>query len=113
MASSCIKASWEKAKTIKWIPAKPFSHHTNFGCSKFFISMDREECVFKSGMQMERGYIEAPSGRHSWELKKDWDWHLLMAQLEEDPQFQKMLVRLMKKGRVPSEAGQLDEPLEF
>ena len=77
--------------------AKPLSHHTNFGCSKFFISVDHQERSFKSGMQIERGYMEAPTDRQSWVLKNDWDWHLLMERLEEDPRFHKMLARLMTR----------------
>jgi len=69
---------------ICWLPrsnreAKPVSHDVNFGCAKFFISADREESVFQSGMQVERGSIrddpEIPGT-----LGKDWDWHRLLKQ---------------------------------
>jgi hypothetical protein len=93
--------------------AKPLSHHTNFGCSKFFISIDREERAFKSGMQVERGYIEAPSGRRTWELQKDWDWHLLRGNLEVDPQFYEGLLGLMKKEGFHVKVGSWTNPSSF
>jgi len=92
---------------------KPVSHHTNFGCSKFFISIDREECNFKSGLQVERGYIEAPSGRQSWRLKKDWDWYLLAENLEGKPEFHQMLAGLMKKEVFHLKVGSWANPSSF
>lgn len=93
--------------------AKPLSHGTNFGCSKFFISIDREEQAFKSGMQVERGYIEAPAGRQTWQLKKDWDWHLLLRYLERDAGSLEMLVRLMKKEGFHLKVGSWTNPSGF
>src|SRR3970040_995353 len=39
---------------------KPVSSHVSFGCSKFFISVDTDDKVFQCGLQIERGYIQAP-----------------------------------------------------
>lgn len=93
--------------------AKPLSHHTNFGCSKFFISIDREERAFKSGMQVERGYLNPPASRNSWKLQRDWDWHLLVENLKEDTQFCKMLVKLMKGEGFHLKAGSWTNPASF
>jgi hypothetical protein len=93
--------------------AKPFSHHTNFGCSKFFISIDRKEALFQTGMQVERGYLKAPSDRESWQLQKDWDWHLLVEALEQDDQFSRRLRRLMKKEGFQLKVGSWENPSRF
>lgn len=61
---------------------KPVSSHVNFGCSKFFIMIDREEEVFQSGMQVERGFVRAPRGYKSCQLREDWDWQRLIRSLK-------------------------------
>ena len=60
---------------------KPRSHRHNFGCSKFFIMIDREKAVFKSGLQVERGLVSHPS-RLAYQLQDDWDWHRLVKGLK-------------------------------
>ena len=92
---------------------KPLSHHTNFGCSKFFISLDRQAGIFKSGLQVERGYVKAPSERRSWELQKDWDWHLLVKKLNENPRFYGMLMRLIRQEGFQLKVGSWSEPATF
>ncbi len=68
---------------ICWLPranreAKPISHNVNFGCAKLFISADQEKKIFKSGLQIERGYARGPEPYPGCLLKEDWDWHRLM-----------------------------------
>ena len=70
---------------ICWLPkanrsAKPVSHSYNFGCAKFFITVDKQRRVFQSGLQVERGRVsQAPDSEAvSVCLQDDWDWHRLM-----------------------------------
>ncbi len=68
---------------ICWLPranraAKPISHDVNFGCAKLFISVEQDEKIFKSGLQIERGYAVGPEPYPGCLLKPDWDWHRLM-----------------------------------
>src|SRR5215472_9504580 len=39
--------------------AKPLSNRVSFGCSKFFLSVDTDEGLFKCGLQVERGFLTA------------------------------------------------------
>jgi hypothetical protein len=69
---------------ICWVPradreAKPLSSGINFGCAKFFISQDRDERIFQSGMTVERGWAAGTPPFPGIRLKRDWDWHRLMA----------------------------------
>ena len=80
---------WGRGVYWQWIcflpranrSAKPISSHVNFGCSKFFIMIDRDEEVFQSGMQVERGFVRAPRGYKSCQLEEDWDWQRLIRSL--------------------------------
>jgi hypothetical protein len=68
---------------ICWLPranreAKPVSHEVNFGCAKLFISVEQQKKIFKSGLQVERGYARGPEPYPGCLLKPDWDWHRLM-----------------------------------
>ncbi len=81
---------WGRGVYWQWIcflpkanrSAKPLSSHVNFGCSKFFIMIDREEEVFQSGTQVERGFVRAPKGYQSCQLCEDWDWQRLIRSLK-------------------------------
>jgi len=92
---------------ICWLPranreAKPVSHDVNFGCAKLFISVEQDEKVFKSGLQIERGYARGPEPYPGCLLKPDWDWHRLMkpsAALETE------LSRLIKREGFVAEVG--------
>ncbi len=86
---------------ICWVPradreAKPISHDVNFGCAKLFISVDRGEKLFQSGMQVERGSIsrdpEIPGT-----LQKDWDWHRLMDQCDRGTALDREVTRLVRR----------------
>ena len=90
--------------------AKPLSNQANFGCAKFFISIDRREALFETGMQVERGYLRAPSGRKSWKLEKDWDWHRLMECIEENVGFYRNLRNLTRKESFQLKVGSWEDP---
>ena len=71
---------------ICWVPepnrkAKPVSGSYNFGSAKFFVSVDREERVFQSGMQIERAPLKPDPDGWQVKLEKDWDWHVLLRAL--------------------------------
>jgi hypothetical protein len=72
--------------------AKPVSNNINFGCSKYFISIEREDRIFKAGMQVERGLVAGKEGPF---LASDWDWHRLLGALREDQSFCRLLRRLV------------------
>ncbi len=68
---------------IYWLPkanrqAKPISNGVNFGCAKLFISVDREQRIFRSGLQVERGHTGETSPYPGTLLQEDWDWHRLI-----------------------------------
>ncbi|MBM3745709.1 MAG: hypothetical protein FJW34_07915 [Acidobacteria bacterium] len=88
---------------ISWLPranraAKPLSSHYSFGCAKFFISLHREEEMFKCGLQLERGYLKAPRGHKDWALRPDWDWIRLLAALKPSGPIEQHLKRLLREG---------------
>jgi hypothetical protein len=61
--------------------AKPISSKVSFGCSKFFLTIDSDEKLFKCGFAVERGFRVSPDFP-GIELKPDWDWHRLTASLK-------------------------------
>jgi hypothetical protein len=72
--------------------AKPISNTINFGCSKYFLSIEREEKLFKAGLQVERGYM---TGKEGPLLAEDWDWHRLLRAVREGGPFFRSLRRLV------------------
>ncbi len=58
--------------------AKPLSSSHNFSCSKFFIKVDRNDSIFKSGLHVERGLGNSSKDRPAFQLQEDWDWHRLI-----------------------------------
>ncbi len=85
---------------ICWLPranraAKPVSHGVNFGCAKLFISADSDRRVFKSGLQIERGYITGSEAAQPWGLREDFDWHRLLRQCRPRTVFDRELRRLV------------------
>ena len=85
---------------ICWLPranreAKPLSSDVNFGCAKLFISVDQEARVFQSGLQIERGYARGPEPYPGCLLRRDWDWHRLVAQCEPESALERELLRLL------------------
>lgn len=86
---------------ICWLPranreAKPISHAVNFGCAKLFISADGDRRVFKSGLQIERGYAAGPEAARPWGLREDFDWHRLVGQCRAGTPFDRELRRLVR-----------------
>lgn len=85
---------------ICWLPranreAKPVSHAVNFGCAKLFISADSDRRVFKSGLQVERGYASGPEAAKPWGLRDDFDWHRLLRQCRKGSALDHELQRLV------------------
>ncbi|OPZ23733.1 MAG: hypothetical protein BWZ02_03109 [Lentisphaerae bacterium ADurb.BinA184] len=103
---------------ICWLPranreAKPLSNAVNFGCAKLFITCDAEPAVFKSGLQIERGYAEGPAPYPGCRLAPDWDWHRLIAQCEGGTRLDAELRRLIGREGFVAEAGDLDGDAVF
>ncbi len=95
---------------ICWLPranreAKPISHDVNFGCAKLFISVDQEKQIFKSGLQIERGYADGPEPYPGCLLKPDWDWHRLMKQCASNTALDRELRRLLNREGFVAETG--------
>jgi hypothetical protein len=74
--------------------AKPASNNMNFGCAKYFISIEREDKLFKAGMQIERGLTAGKEGPF---LADDWDWHRLLGAVRGDRGFWRLLRRLVSE----------------
>ena len=75
--------------------AKPLSSDVNFGCSKFFVEIDREEALFKSGMQVERGFLISEQYPRCT-LQDDWDWRRLIDGLRSRSPLSRELRRLIQ-----------------
>lgn len=98
-----VTERWGRGVYWQWIgylpranrEAKPVSNLVSFGCSKFFLSVETEEKLFKCGMQVERGYIKAPRGFPACKLERDWDWHRLLGTLKPGNAMEKELKRLV------------------
>jgi len=80
--------------------AKPISSGVSFGCSKFFLMLDRDEKLFKCGLQIERGYLKAPRENPECQLREDWDWHRLLKALRPRSAMERELKRLLDDGFV-------------
>jgi len=103
---------------ICWLPranriAKPFSHDVNFSCAKFFISVDQGGKIFKSGLQIERGYVIGPEPYPGCLLKEDWDWHRLMKQCASGTALDDELRRLLKREGFVVEVGDFESNAIF
>jgi len=98
-----VTERWGRGVFWQWIAflpradrdAKPLSSHVSFGCSKFFISVETEEKLFKCGLQIERGYVRAPRSYPECQLRADWDWHRLMKGLRPGTALERELRRLV------------------
>jgi len=102
-AQPFVTERWGRGVYWQWIgylpranrEAMPQSSHVSFGCSKFFISVDTEEKLFKCGMQVERGYVKAPGDYRECQLQSDWDWHRLLRSLQPRSPMERELKRLV------------------
>ena len=103
---------------ICWLPranreAKPISHDVNFGCTKLFISVEQESKIFKSGLQIERGYEVGPEPYPGCLLKDDWDWHRLIEQCAAGSELDKEFQRLVKREGFVVEVGDFESNAAF
>jgi len=100
---SFVTERWGRGVYWQWIgylpranrDAKPLSSAVSFGCSKFFLSVDTDERLFKCGLQIERGYLKAPPEARDCELRADWDWHRLLKALKPGGPMERELRRLV------------------
>jgi hypothetical protein len=100
-----VTERWGRGVYWQWIgylpranrEAKPLSSHVSFGCAKFFLSVDTDEQLFKSGLQVERGYVKAPRDYRECELRSDWDWQRLVAALKPRSPMERELRRLISR----------------
>jgi hypothetical protein len=87
--------------------AKPVSSKVSFGCSKFFLTVDTEEQLFKCGFSVERGFREGADFPEI-ELKPDWDWHRLVKSLKPAGEMARELKRLVFREGFQIDAGGWD-----
>ena len=85
--------------------AKPVSSKVSFGCSKFFLTIDMEEALFKCGFSVERGMIDPPADFPKIQLRPDWDWHRLLAALKKAGPMERELKRLVTREGFRIDAG--------
>ncbi len=95
---------------ICWLPtanraAKPLSSDVNFGCAKLFVTVDVKRRVFKSGLQVERGYARGPAPYPGCLLRKDWDWHRLVSQCRKGSDLDGILGQLIHRDGFAAELG--------
>jgi hypothetical protein len=98
-----VTERWGRGVYWQWIgylpranrSAKPISSDVSFGCSKLFLQVDTDERAVRFGLQIERGYEQAPSERRHFELRQDWDWHRLLATLKHGSTMSRELERLV------------------
>jgi len=93
--------------------AKPISSKVSFGCSKFYLTVDTDEQCFKCGFSVERGMIKPPPDYPKIGLKKDWDWHRLLAALNAKSPMARELKRLVSREGFIIEAGNWNERHAF
>lgn len=84
--------------------AKPISSKVSFGCSKFFLTVDTEEQLFKCGFSVERGFMESPDVP-GIDLKADWDWNRLLKALRPAGEMARELKRLVTREGFRIDAG--------
>ena len=85
--------------------AKPISSKVSFGCSKFFVTMDVDEQLFKCGFSVERGMIKPPADFPKIQLRSDWDWHRLLRSLTPSGAMSRELKRLVQREGFRVDAG--------
>lgn len=116
-----VTERWGRGVYWQWIgflpranrEAKPLSSDVSFGCSKFFLTVDAGERLFKCGLQIERGYLKAPREARYCELKPDWDWVRLLAALKPGGALEGELRRLVFEEGFRIFAGAWSEAPEY
>jgi hypothetical protein len=112
-----VTERWGRGVYWQWIgylpranrEAKVASSRVSFGCSKFFLSVDTDEGLFKCGLQVERGFVRAPRGFPACKLARDWDWHRLMVALKPGSPMEKELKRLVVREGFRIRAGSWED----
>ena len=112
---------WGRGVFWQWIcwvsranrATKPVSNAVNFSCAKFFISVEQDAKIFKSGLQVERGYTVGPEPYPGCLLKEDWDWHRLMKQCATGTVLDAELQRLLKHEGFVVEVGDFESNAVF
>ena len=112
---------WGRGVFWQWIcfvprknrEAKPISHNVNWSCSKFFISVDQDERLFKAGVQVERGPKEGPEEFPGCLLKPDWDWHRFVKSLKAGGTIQRELSRLLAQDGFVARVGDWERMESF
>jgi hypothetical protein len=89
--------------------AKPISSKVSFGCSKFYLTVDGDQKLFKCGFSVERGFVHSPDSYPGIELKPDWDWHRLLEGLTPSSKLSRELKRLVMREGFQIEAGNWED----
>ena len=108
-----VTERWGRGVYWQWIgflakanrAAKPLSSKVSFGCAKFFLMVDTGDQRFKCGLQVERGFLKAPTGQERFELRDDWDWHRLIQALKPKGAMERELKRLVLREGFRVQAG--------
>jgi hypothetical protein len=101
-----VTERWGRGVYWQWIgfltranrSAKPLSSDVSFGCSKFFLTVDRDERLFQCGLQIERGFLKASRDSRCFQLREDWDWNRLLAGLKPRGAIGEHIERLLRDG---------------
>ena len=83
------------------------------GSIKDFSSADTDTKIFKSGLQIERGYAQGPEPYPGCLLKPDWDWHRLIKQCATGTKLDSELRRLLKRKGFVVEVGNFETNAVF
>ena len=114
-----VTERWGRGVYWQWIgllpranrDAKPVSSAASFGCSKFFLTVDTGEGLFKCGLQVERGFIKAPPEFEHSQLRPDWDWNRLVRALKPGSPLEREVERLIVREGFQACAGAfVEEP---
>jgi hypothetical protein len=89
--------------------AKPESSNVSFGCSKFFLTMDTEQALFKCGFSVERGFEKATPESSKFVLKADYDWFRLLKALKPSSAMDRELRRLVLREGFVIDAGSWED----
>jgi hypothetical protein len=105
-AQPFVTERWGRGVFWQWIgflpranrTAKPLSSDVSFGCSKFYLTVDRDTRVFQCGLQIERGMVKAPRDSRAFQLREDWDWNRMIKALKPRGEMERELTRLLGDG---------------
>jgi hypothetical protein len=93
---------------ICWLPvanrkAKPESNRYNFGCAKFYITLDQDDQTFEAGLQIERAATRAAGD--DVRARPDWDFYKLLRGLRRGTPLAREIERLVKEEEFVVRAG--------